>query len=121
MYPFIKEGDLVTLGSVEPSKVRVGDVIAVPHPSEGNLIIHRVVRIDRGLIKTKGDFNPMSDGWMEKESILAIVLRVQRIEKEVKQAHVLVQRIIVLLSRFLHRPQFRLKLYKTILIRGERY
>ncbi|RQW11781.1 signal peptidase I [candidate division KSB1 bacterium] len=121
MYPFIKEGDLVTLGRIDLARIRVGDVIALPHPEEGKLIIHRVVRIDRDHLKTKGDHNPVSDGWIERESILAIVLRVQRTEKEVKQAHVVVQRLIVLLSRFLRTPRVRLKLYKTLLIRGERY
>ncbi|MBN1560140.1 signal peptidase I [candidate division KSB1 bacterium] len=121
MYPFIKEGDLVTLGRIDSARIRVGDVIALPHPEEGNLIIHRVVRIDCNHFKTKGDFNLMSDGWIEKESILGIVVRVQRTEKEVKQAHVLVQRLIALLSRFSRMPRIRLKLYQTILIRGECY
>ena len=121
MYPFIHEGDLVTLAAVDVDKIRIGDVVAVPHPIYGNLIIHRIVRIGNGHIKTKGDYNPVSDGWMIREKILARVVRVQRTEKEVKHAHAAVQHAIVYISRFLRLPRIRLRLYKTILILGEFY
>mgnify|MGYP006292170793 FL=1 len=121
MYPFIREGDLVTVAACAADKIRRGDVVAIPHPEYGNLIIHRVVRIKHGYVKTKGDFNPVSDGWMLKEHIIARVVRVQRQEKEVRHAPTLIQQCIVLLSRFMHLPRFRLKVYKTILLCGEYY
>jgi signal peptidase I len=121
MYPFIREGDFVTVAACSPDKIRRGDVVAIPHAEHGNLIIHRVVRIKHSYVKTKGDFNPVSDGWMRREDIIARVVRVQREENEIKHAPTLIQQCIVLLSRFMHVPRLRLKAYKTILLCGECY
>lgn len=119
MHPFIQDGDLVTLARCNMKKIRCGDVIALPHPNYGNLIIHRVIKLEANRVKTKGDFNPASDGWINRDQILAQVVRVQRTHREVKRAHIFVQRCIALVSRFLRVPRIRFKLYKTILIGGE--
>jgi signal peptidase I len=121
MYPFIRDRDIVTLAAVDSQKIRTGDVVAVAHPVEGKLIIHRTIRIKNGLVKIKGDNNLMSDGWIRREKILAKVVRVQRMHREVRHAHTLIQRFIVLLSCFLKVPRLRLRIYKTILIGGECY
>lgn len=119
MYPFIHEGDLVTLSACDVNKIRPGDVVALRHPAFGNLIIHRVIKVDPTRVKTKGDYNPVSDGWVERQSILAHVVRVQRDEREVKKAPTFVQRGIAFLSRFLHKTRIRFKIFKTILLAGE--
>lgn len=121
MFPFIRDGDLVTLATCRPESIRRGDVVALPHPMYGNLIIHRVIKLDAGRIKTKGDYNPASDGWVDRDQILAHVVRVQRTERDVKRAHMLVQQGIAFVSRFLRMPRIRVKLYKTILLIGELY
>ncbi|MBN1479897.1 signal peptidase I [candidate division KSB1 bacterium] len=121
MYPFIQDGDLVTLAVCDTNKIRVGDVVAIPHPACGNLIIHRIISLKNGLIRTKGDYNPFSDGWIKREDILACVVRVQRRHREVRHAHTLVQKCIVIMSRFLKEPRLRLNIYKTLLIKGECY
>ena len=51
MFPFIRDGDLMTITRINPSKIRCGDVVALPHPLMGNLVIHRIIRIEREFIK----------------------------------------------------------------------
>lgn len=119
MYPFIQEGDLVTLATCDVQKIRRGDVVALPHSVYGNLIIHRVIKIEATRLKTKGDYNPVSDGWIEREKVLAHVVRVERKQREIKKAHTVVQQGIAFLSRYLHKTRFRFKIFKTILIAGE--
>jgi signal peptidase I len=119
MYPFIQEGDIVTLAACEADKIRRGDVVALPHPTYGNLIIHRVIKVEPTRIKTKGDYNPVSDGWVDREHVLALVVRVQRQHRDVKKAPVFVQQTIAFLSRFLHKTRIRFRVFKTILIAGE--
>ncbi len=119
MFPFIQEGDLITLAACDGQHVRRGDVVALPHPEHGNLIIHRVIKSEARRIKTKGDFNPVSDGWIERDAILAQVIRVQRQQRDIKKAQPVVQQSIAFLSRFCRKTRVRFRVFQTILIAGE--
>src|SRR5690349_15210172 len=69
MQKTIPVGSLVVDRSVDPSRLRVGDVISFQKPLGAKGIdTHRIVAItvDRGkrLYKTKGDSNPVADPWV---------------------------------------------------------
>ena len=80
MVPTLKPGDLILIEKVDPSTIRIGDIIAfnvVAYPGENNqptvyrhifIVTHRVIdilRINNTLFfKTKGDNNPEPDPWL---------------------------------------------------------
>lgn len=68
MSPQIKKGDAVVIKDIEPSNVKIGEVIIFRDPEhKEDLVIQRVVRVeDQGGVKffsTKGDNNPQADNW----------------------------------------------------------
>lgn len=67
MAPRIRNGDAVTVKSVAPEQVRVGQVVVFQDPGQaGHIVAHRVIGIeDEGyglLFATRGDRNPDVDG-----------------------------------------------------------
>jgi signal peptidase I len=67
MAPTINTGDMVVLERLR-APARVGDVVAVPVPDDARtrygyppVVIHRVLRITNGQIRTKGDARPAAD------------------------------------------------------------
>ncbi|HAH07120.1 MAG TPA: hypothetical protein DCM05_11475 [Elusimicrobia bacterium] len=76
MAPLIREGDILEVASIEPGRVRLGDVLLCR--SEGKLIAHRVVR--RGSPMTlKADLGEGFD-LVESEEVLGRVERSSRLE-----------------------------------------
>ena len=63
MYPILKVGDVIMISSVRPEDLRVGDVIVYYKPGTSQLIVHRIVKIARSGVYTKGDANPGIDFW----------------------------------------------------------
>jgi signal peptidase I len=66
MWPQIREGDAVILKDIDPSKVKMGEVIVFRDPSNRDqFIIHRVVEVEENkyntILLTKGDNNPEGD------------------------------------------------------------
>ena len=59
MRPTLEVGDVSIVIPVDPSKIRVGDIIQ--YWQEGEMTLHRVGEIREGLFVTKGDANPTSD------------------------------------------------------------
>jgi len=75
MKPTLNPGDLVI--TLTPTDIKVGDIIMyrkiVPFSSV-QLIVHRVVDIKDGIIKTKGDANIKEDSWdVTKNEVLGKV------------------------------------------------
>ena len=95
MYPFIRDGDILTLG--RENHFREGDVYAFPHPQTGGLVVHRLVK-RRNRLLMKGDHNSLPDGWLAREQILARLIRVERDGCVVQPAHHGVRRLIALIS-----------------------
>ncbi len=64
MRPTISPGDLAVTEAVPVSSLKVGDVI-VFYPPAGSTepVLHRIVSIDNGVIKTRGDANNVDDPW----------------------------------------------------------
>ena len=79
MYPSIREGELITVGPVEASDVKLGDIVL--YRSERGLIAHRVVEIasrDSREFRLQGDASLSCDRPVAAEQILGRVVGVQR-------------------------------------------
>jgi len=77
MYPFIRDGDSITLAPVRTAP-RVGDVVAVLHLPSERLLVHRVVERRRGAILVRGDSCRAPDGVFGDREVLGVVARVER-------------------------------------------
>lgn len=78
MTPFIKDGDVITLESIQGKKIQRGDVVAVISPTPEKLRVHRVVKISKGSYIIKGDNAGGIDGAFDKAQILGRVIKVER-------------------------------------------
>ena len=79
MYPSIREGELITVGPVEASDVKLGDIVL--YRSERGLIAHRVVEIasrDARVFRLRGDASLSDDQPVAAHQILGRVVEVQR-------------------------------------------
>ena len=84
MEPSLVPGDIVVTAPVDPSEVRVGDVVAWVDPERRIVVIHRVVEVregPRGLVfVTKGDANEVPDDpFGERQLVGRVVLRLPRL------------------------------------------
>lgn len=84
MYPFIKDGDVITVETFpSPSEgrqrgPRLGDIVAVCHPVTGRLLVHRAIGRRRGKVLARGDNCPQPDGLVDSSAVLGRVSRVER-------------------------------------------
>ncbi len=83
MYPFVRDGDLVTVAPLRARGPREGDVVAV-RGREDRLIVHRLVATECGEYETRGDNCPESDGRVSGDAVLGIVTRVERAGRPVR-------------------------------------
>jgi signal peptidase I len=83
MFPFIREGDFITISPFKSSSPRLGDVVAFHPPETQKLFIHRVIwkKGDSSLIR--GDNAPSADGFLPRANILGRVIRLERNGKRV--------------------------------------
>ena len=73
MVPEFYKGDMAVVEGV--SDIRLGDIIVFDVPSRSVPIIHRIISIQDGEIRTKGDNNPSIDPWItSKENVHGKVL-----------------------------------------------
>lgn len=68
MIPTLNVGDIIIVRGVDPQAVTVGTIIIFHSPVDYEMpIVHRVIAVDHqgnGLFfETKGDNNPVADGW----------------------------------------------------------
>jgi len=64
MLPTLKAGDIVITQPIDPTSIKVGDIITYGSPIDGKVVTHRVVEIrghSRLLFQTKGDANEDPD------------------------------------------------------------
>jgi signal peptidase I len=122
MYPFIKNGDLITISPLSDAPLSPGDIVAFVSSVTGKLVVHRVIRRMGGFFSIKGDNNGAGDGeTVPKAKILGCVTKVERNGKEVLFGFGPERLMIAFLSRntllakflprFIHffRPIFRRK------------
>jgi len=77
MSPFIKDGDVITVVSLDGEPPGLGQIAAFSHPCTGKLVVHRVVSKSRGLYLIKGDNAPEIEA-VPGENILGVVSKVER-------------------------------------------
>ena len=64
MRPTISPGDVAVTQAVPVSSLKVGDVIVFYPPTNSTEpVMHRIVSLDKGVIKTRGDANNVDDPW----------------------------------------------------------
>ncbi|MCS7103773.1 MAG: signal peptidase I [Candidatus Korarchaeum sp.] len=72
MKPTLEPGDLVIVVGCDPYQLVEGDIIVFRVPWSNNMIVHRIVRVERGpdgpLFYTKGDNNAIIDPGHRKPS-----------------------------------------------------
>jgi len=83
MYPFIKDGDVITVSPLGKASPRVGDVVAFTQREIEKLVIHRVIRTEPNSYFMKGDDTGAGDGPVPAANVLGLVTRVERGRKRV--------------------------------------
>lgn len=68
MRPTISPGDVAVTQPVPISSLRVGDVIAFYPPGRTQADLHRIVALQNGTIRTRGDANSADDPWILRPS-----------------------------------------------------
>jgi len=81
MFPWIQDGDLVTLSPVDPRRLKPGQIIAFENAC-GSLTIHRLVAtrsdVDLFTLVTRGDANSSNDTAFGTDRLIGQVVGLQR-------------------------------------------
>ena len=64
MRPLFRPGDRILFVPCRVEELRRGDVIIFLPPGGEERVVHRVVSVGRGGIRTRGDANPGADAWV---------------------------------------------------------
>ncbi len=78
MYPFIRDGDVITVSPLGKALPRVGDVVAFVQREIEKLVIHRVIRTEPNSYFMKGDDTEGGDSPVPAGKVLGLVTRVER-------------------------------------------
>ena len=78
MYPFIKDGDIVTVAPVAGGELRLGDVVAVAPKDGCGVVLHRIVKQNIGIVTIKGDNVWRVDGKFHPETIHGRLVGIER-------------------------------------------
>jgi hypothetical protein len=71
MWPLIRPGERLLLAA--PDVLEVGQVIAVP--ADGGLVVHRIVALQGGLVRVRGDNTAREDAPVAPERVCGVVVR----------------------------------------------
>ncbi len=78
MYPFIRDGDVVTVAPLAGADPKPGDVAAFVQPGTSGVRVHRIVKVETGRYFLKGDNALDADGALARDMILGLVVRLER-------------------------------------------
>ena len=73
MEPFILKGDSLIIKRVSPGFLKVGQIIAFWSDEIGEIVIHRIKKINSRQVVTQGDNNLLEDSAINKKNILGVV------------------------------------------------
>ena len=100
MEPFIRDGDILTVVSINEVAPKIGKVVAYIDPQSRKMILHRIVAEDGSSFLIKGDNSASrEDGWVAKAQLLGVVSSVEREEHEVRLGLKFGGRLIAFLSK----------------------
>jgi phage repressor protein C with HTH and peptisase S24 domain len=98
MWPFIRDGDVVTVAPCDRWP-RVGQVVAAASDEPARLVVHRVVQRRDGRWLTRGDNLSAADGYASREQILGRVVRVEHGGRAIRCGLGPEARVVAALSR----------------------
>jgi len=85
MYPFIRDGDLLTITPKLQIKPKIGKVIAFINPGNQSLLIHRIIAKKSSSFLIKGDNSyQKTDGWVHISLILGCVTGIERNNQKIR-------------------------------------
>ena len=100
MSPFIRDGDIITIAPCDPATCRPGDVVGFVRPPDSQaFVVHRVVALEDGGCRIRGDNTREDDGIIPYDCIAGRVIRVERAGKPVRLGLGPERYVIALLSR----------------------
>jgi hypothetical protein len=99
MYPFIQDGDVITLLPLDGQAPKAGMVVAFCHPQSQKLVVHRLLATLADGCLIRGDSALAVDGVIPLTNILGIVRQVEREGKEVRLGLGPERRLIAWLSQ----------------------
>jgi signal peptidase I len=97
MYPFIKDGDVLTVAPLKRPPHR-GDVVAFRFAATQGLVVHRVVASGSGGYAIRGDNSEEPDGVVAPGDVVGVVERVERDGKQVQLGRGVERHLIAALS-----------------------
>lgn len=83
MSPFIRDGDVLTIHPIAARPPVLGDVVALIHPANSNIIVHRLVADRNKFYQVKGDNTQKMGRPLLVKKLLGRVTRVERNEKRI--------------------------------------
>jgi signal peptidase I len=78
MYPFIRDGDVITISPISNNRASFGEIVAFINPGTRNLVVHRVIGRSGNFYFIKGDNSSGLDCIVHKTSILGCVTKIER-------------------------------------------
>jgi signal peptidase I len=78
MFPFIRDGDVVTVSPQEGRAPRFGDVVLRLAADGQQVLVHRVIGTNGGAYLTRGDASSLADGPAALEHVLGRVVALKR-------------------------------------------
>lgn len=97
MYPFIRDGDVLTVVPLaEPP--RRGDVVACRFAASESVVVHRVVAHETSGYAIRGDNTEEPDGVVTPSDVVGVVDRVERAGTQVRLGSGVERRLIAALS-----------------------
>jgi hypothetical protein len=100
MFPAIKDGDIISISPYSGTRPQEGDIIAFIEKRSQRLFVHRLLHLNKGTFKAKGDNCFHSDPEQSRETILGYVCEINNCPNFFGNIHnIKIKRYMVLLSR----------------------
>jgi signal peptidase I len=99
MYPFIRDGDVLTIVRKPAQQLQTGHVVAVRRPGTGKIVVHRIISRRSNGFRVQGDNAVVSEGLVPGDGVLGVVIRVERGDKRVMLGQGPERYLIAYLSR----------------------
>ena len=100
MFPFIRDGDVITLVPFNKAACGLGTIVAFFQPGTGQLVVHRIVGFAVKGCNIRGDNSSADDGIIPDSSIVGQVIHIERARKKVRLGLGPERVVIALLSRW---------------------
>jgi phage repressor protein C with HTH and peptisase S24 domain len=100
MWPFVRDGDVITISPLSDAPPRLGDVIAFTRPQTRELVVHRLVGKRDEFFLFRGDGASEETDLVSRGDILGHVTRVERNRRRISFGLGPERALIAVLSRW---------------------